>query len=163
MYEHEIIKTALLHYYRFKRNSIIVGTEVDCDSGISDVLVGMDEDIIDVEVKTSIQDLKRDFTKYKHKKPNHTRQANKFYFCIPIDLYEKAIEIIKEYPCYGILVYDNSWRKLFDRIITKKRAKYLNKNTGSINFFRRKIIQRMGSELCNLKEKYIKLQENIND
>ena len=125
------IKLRLLEYYRFKR-AMLAGTEVNVARGIADVLaISMDlKRSYEIEVKTSIQDLKNDF---KNKENKHSKMEDKhpydmtpnyFIFAIPEDLLEKAVLYLKtKNDKYGIiLVEDNG------DIKTIKKPKLLNKS-----------------------------------
>lgn len=78
----------------------------------ADVLMYNEKQIVEVEVKTSFQDLKNELTKRKHKiyeKPTAGYSKilpNKFYFAFPEAMCEnqKVIDFVEEhFPAYGIL------------------------------------------------------------
>jgi hypothetical protein len=70
------IKACLLSYFRFKRNFMYVSTEVGRYN--SDVLVSDGKQIIEIEIKTDLQDLKRE--KHKHKHRIFKELKKDFYF-----------------------------------------------------------------------------------
>ena len=115
----DIIKINVMCYWRFYRACPIVA--IEHNYGYSDVLAvtrsGM---IIETEVKVTLQDLKRDKEKPKHRLmqdiPEEQHGAiyggysrwrgprcHYFYFAIPQSLESKALPIIKEmYPYAGV-------------------------------------------------------------
>ena len=148
------IKTALLKYFRFQR-SMIVGTEINCGvSGIADVLAINDNQSLsyEVEIKTSIADLRKDFKdkNFKHSSLNHDKRYNPnyFYFCVPEELYEKSKEIIySNNKQYGIIIYEiDRWNYGFVKIMN--RAKKLNTSDNEYLFIA--LLKRISSEIVNL-------------
>ena len=134
------LKTALLHYLRFKRQSY-VATEVDYNIGIADVLFipKKDKKVHEVECKISKSDFLNEWSKKEHKhKILQTKNnffLNYFYFCVPKELEEFALEQIKDKP-YGLMVFEENWlhkNKLQEKldlensIVVRKIAKDLLK------------------------------------
>lgn len=125
----DIIKTAVLSYYRFKRQMKCVD-EAWCGVAgeISDVLVESEKGFYDVEIKISKHDLwKGEARKYKHTRYKNSSTikhgANYFIICVPESLLDEARKWVEEVnPNYGILVFlEDRWnnmceRKLFSRI-----------------------------------------------
>jgi len=128
----EIVKQALMRYYLFERQFLLVTTEQVTTYGTADVWV-MDKDYLalEIEVKVSrsdllgelnsIRDIKffnnpttpskqlkkyrkhyRYLTKY-HQYDNKSILPNRFYYCVPASLMDIALEYLKHTP-YGILV-----------------------------------------------------------
>lgn len=128
----EVVKQALMSYYLFERQFLLVTTEQVTTYGTADVWV-MDKDYLalEIEVKVSrsdllselnsIRDIKffnkpttpskqlkkyrkhyRYLTKY-HQYDNVALLPNRFYYCVPIELASIALEYLKDTP-YGILV-----------------------------------------------------------
>ena len=117
------IKAQVASYYRYIRQCPLVALEAPCRledstvSGLADILV-IDKKrfLTEIEVKTSLADLKRDGKKRKHRRflaesasddhrdylgpyPTHL-----FYFAVPEEIVEQALEICKEqYPYAGVL------------------------------------------------------------
>ena len=112
------IKTSLLYYFIFARGMYAV-TEIGTFYGRADVLafprINKQTDIIEVEVKISKDDLKKDFIK-KQKKHNalNNKAANnyisKFYFAVPFDLVDLCNELLKINKLfnYGIIAYSET-------------------------------------------------------
>ncbi len=130
----DFIKLRLLEYYRFKR-AMLAGTEVNVARGIADVLaISIDlKRSYEIEVKTSIQDLKNDF---KNKENKHSKMEDKhpydmtpnyFIFAIPEDLLDKSLKVLKnKNNKYGIItINDNGELK------THRRADILNTSDNS--------------------------------
>ena len=96
-----------MYYYRFKRQFICC-SEVKTDFyELSDVLVSTKKHIIEIEIKTSKQDLiKGEARKQKHTRPNEKRIVNKFYVCVPTELVEDAkLWIAMTNPSYGLIEF----------------------------------------------------------
>lgn len=101
------IKTKVLHYYRFKRRFHYIATEAGAFN--SDILVSDGREVIEIEVKTSWQDVLNDFKKAKHKiysNPTHKyhfeHTPNKFFFAVPSKLVSPLKDLIKK-SSYGII------------------------------------------------------------
>jgi hypothetical protein len=117
MINSEIIKTAVMSYYRFKRQ-MICADEVYCGRGLSDVLVESEKGYYDIEIKVSKSDLWRG----EARKPKHSLYLNEVYkekglvpnyfiICVPEGLLEEAKKWVEETnKNYGILVFmDSKW------------------------------------------------------
>lgn len=108
----EKIKIAVLAYWKFKRHHMMGA--IECKN--ADVFtVTRTYMTTDTEVKVSISDMQREArTKYyKHRRfiennPERWAQpfTHYFYFAVPIDLQDKALDVIKgRYPYAGLLVF----------------------------------------------------------
>jgi hypothetical protein len=120
----EIIKTALMSYYRFKRQMICVD-EAYCNSGLSDVLVESKNGFYDIEVKINKYDLwKGEATKKKHLNNIKTYlQTNYFCICVPTELLEEAKKWVEQTnPKYGILEFDSAY---YERYKTRRSNRFL--------------------------------------
>ena len=157
------VMTALMCYFRYKRNAL-VASEVDLYSyGKSDIVADTGKVTYDVEIKTTINDLKRDFKKYKHSMLDYAAGKssywvpNYFYFCLPVLLIDKAKVIINEQGNkFGILSYDyeNSRFYIPEKFIKSVQIgkKIHNRYDTGI---RKKIVKRLSSELCIIyQDKY---------
>lgn len=137
----EKMKCALLHYIRFKRQAY-VATEVNYNVGIADILFipKNGKKIYEVECKISKSDFLNEWKKKEHKHSILQNKANFFlnyyYFCVPKELEEFALEQIKDLP-YGLLVYKEQWYyknkleerlELSDSVVVVKTAKDLVPN-----------------------------------
>lgn len=154
-----IIKTALLAYLRFK-NRNYVSTETSVFHGfIADILAyNMDSEYItEIEVKCNFSDLKNEITnkEYKHKhiyeNSKYIFKPNKFYFCIPIELKDKALNFIKEVNNnYGLIAFER--KKLpKNSVHIVKNAKLLHKEKSKDLL--KLLMLRTTSDLCNKYEK----------
>jgi len=162
------LKMSLMHYFRYKRQGL-VATEVDLGhNGVSDVLAYVEDKVIEVEVKVSISDLKSEFiNKTKHyafaksvtdKYIQRYHIPNLFYFCVPIDLFEKTEKILDENKSNaGIMVYDPTAGKKFrqgrpmDFISIQRKSKMLHNQV--LPEIKERIISRICSEVCIFHEK----------
>ena len=121
----DIIKCALMSYFRFKRQWLCADEAYDGFGGNADVLVDTGTEIHEVEIKVSKYDLEKlELRKYKHRKIkdqdwnkwSKNYEPNKFSLCVPIELQEDAKNWInKVNKQYGLIVYQNKWG---DRLLT---------------------------------------------
>ena len=157
------LKTALLHYLRFKRQAY-VATEVSYHLGIADILFSPKKEkcIYEVECKISKSDF---LNEWKHKDNKHKLlekgnvQIDYFYFCVPKDLEEFALEQIKDTK-YGLMTFEEKWVKykrglqekldLCDCISVTKIAKKLKEDTVYYEHMKSLISLRAMSELATL-------------
>ncbi len=115
------IKASVAAHFRYDRQNPLIAFEAS--DGLSawggepaDVLVVNERRfLIEIEVKVSIQDLKRDQKKRKHQffasqsyyKPF---PVNRFFFAVPQELTGKALDIIEStYPYAGLLTVNGSF------------------------------------------------------
>jgi hypothetical protein len=161
------LKTAALAWLRYVKKMDFVCTEGGRWS--ADVLGVNDNYSIEVEVKVSVADLKREFTtkQTKHFYYNNGLQFAPayFYFAVPPEIAEKALEIVQEHcPKAGLLVltFPGLWGQGFT---VSKKAQRLNKAKPT-EAFKRAVMLRMGSEVCGLhlaleklKKKSVELED----
>jgi len=118
------IKCALMHNFVFSRG-YIGSTEIYSGFGIADTIFikkKNPKDVVEIEIKISKADLIGEF---KHKQNKHTMiekeqcsyhawQANKYYFCVPLELVEFTKELLTKYnkSKYGIIAYQEIWRPI---------------------------------------------------
>jgi len=116
----DIIKTAVLSYYRFRRQMLCVD-EAYCNNGRSDVLVESDKGFYDIEIKISKSDLwQGEARKRKHYNRRNTYlnatylNATYFIMCVPESLLEEAKKWVDQTNSkYGILVFkEDKWNKM---------------------------------------------------
>lgn len=161
------ITANLVAWLRFKKSYEYVAHEVSWINN-SDVLAIKKDEILEVEVKISAQDLKKELRKPAHKKYASNRShyrykvksPTKFYICTTEDLEKKALKIIdKLNPKYGLIIF----KPVVDitgvryklghaagtnlRIV--KNARKLNCHN-NIDRVRMAIAKRMSSALANL-------------
>ena len=137
----DLLKIAVMSYYRFRRGWICADETMDAD-----VLVDSGTEIIEVEVKVSRYDLMVS----EKKKPKHlywkanppayrTRMPNSFLICVPSKLVPDALEFIEEVnPAYGLIEFDSSkYERLAERmerppieecVVIRRRAKGICKD-----------------------------------
>jgi len=143
------IKYALLKYFRFTRQ-MIVATEVNVCGGIADILAinEIRTKSIEVEIKISKADFKREFKdkRYKHWNNTDIRKPNYYYFAFP---HELAEELKSSVPSqYGIIsIFNHNEVKII------QQGTKLNHNTDNKILFDR-IIKRNSSELIKYYGRY---------
>lgn len=108
------IKASVASYWRYIRQYPLVALEANCqleafnDGGQADVLaVTKDRHLIEVEVKLSIGDLRRDKNKLKHRsfRDNLVKYPTRlFYFAVPRELANKVKLLCDQlYPYAGVI------------------------------------------------------------
>jgi len=152
------VKTRVLHYWRYTRRGYdCIATEAGKFK--SDVLVSNGKEIIECETKISRADLRNDFKKKKHgiyQKPSTWYSKwipNKFYFAVPENLVDYAVELSEDYG-YGVI-------KVMDKKITNNRKDIfcsIIKNADTLHSkfktkLHRQIVLRESSELVRLRMK----------
>lgn len=172
----DFMKTKLLEYFRFKRRFPFC-----CTEGIrqADVNACSEDKLIEVEVKISKSDLKREFSKNsgyektsKHddylnqvlvketindgmmcSNISYSISPNLFYLAIPDDLIKAAEdEIERVNPKYGIIIVYSGGGLFGDNIRIYRQAKPLHKNKPD-NKTIKAICQRCTNELITLRQR----------
>lgn len=163
----EHLKYWLFYYYRIKRQFNVCASEVSVGNcWIADFAVVKKNEIIEIEIKTSIADLKNDFKNKKSKfmllesclkgeEVNYNYIPNYFYYCVPEKIAIKAYEILKDTP-YGLIIIPNHHYADHDFFYPRKGSERFNKSY-PIELEKR-IITRMASEILGLRAKILKLK-----
>jgi hypothetical protein len=150
-----VLKTEALCWLRFGKHMHVVATEAGYWS--ADVLGCNEKFSVEVEVKISVADLKREFTS---KSSKHYLYANAegatgptkgtpnyFYFYVPQEIEAQALEVIeKECPKAGLAVYEGGFMDGKKTRVAKRPTKLHSKEPTPK--FKETILKRMGSELC---------------
>lgn len=151
------IKAALLSNFRFANNYPIIATEAGLYKADVIALNPIQNKFIEVEVKISKTDLLSDLKKPKHffyKKIQGDYVPRQFYYCVPNDLVDVALDMVKDLP-YGVIRYrthshlnKDVYDRVHNRVIIVKRAKNLHNNNIQSCVID-DLIKRMASELAN--------------
>lgn len=148
------MKMCVLCWFRFKKRWNYVATEV---GGFNADVVGANSQYLyEVEVKVNKRDFTADFQKSKHEiYKNHDSVSswgkgwipNKFFFAVPEDMVDFALEQLKDYDKYGLVTvsWKDWWRN--PQIKTIKQAKFMHKRPTSKKALDL-ILLRMSSEIC---------------
>lgn len=153
------LKTALMAYWRFKKQSLCCD-EVSFAGGNSDILVDTGKEVIDIECKISKSDLKADIKKPKHEAnknqlSRYISVPNKFYICVPTSLVEEAKKWTEEVNInYGVIEFSEvkyeqykNWDRYWDKMVKIiKKAKILKEEYKSK---KEEISYRLNSALIN--------------
>lgn len=149
------LKTEALCWLRFGKKMEYVCTEGGYWE--ADVLGLSEKFAIEVEVKMSRQDLKREFRSkaskhylYNNVDGSPSKQVpNYFYFYVPAELEAAAMEIIgSECPKAGLAIYEPfGWARDGKKTRVAKRPTKLHDTPPTSNFIHT-VLLRMGSELC---------------
>lgn len=146
----DILKNAILEYFRFERQYYICATEVRLWNQTSDIIICNDNDeIIDIEIKISYNDFLADFKKRKHIKDISGYPylyANKLYYCVPAEIKDQCLLYltVNNFP-YGLISFNGIL------IIIKKCKKINGLTEDLIKTIKRKIILRLSSEMVFLR------------
>lgn len=121
----DIIKATISMAYRDKQ--YITCTEFrfsHWEGHKKDVLAVKDNELIEFEIKINKSDLLSDGKKKKHKKPP---TVNKFYYVVPPDLVDAAIQFTERInPLYGVISHDYPYKgNLSQGIHVAKNARLL--------------------------------------
>jgi len=152
-------KVKVLHYFRFVRRFKFIATEVGRFN--SDILVSDETQIIEIEVKCSIADLKNEIKKRKHSiysEPTSYYKKyipNYFFFAVPESLIERIKLYLSDSP-YGLISISEKEIKAKKDVYCKimKKSKQIHKNFNLK--LHDQIVLRMGSELIRGRLKELK-------
>lgn len=155
MIDSKYIKACLSAYFRFKRATSCIATEVGYFN--ADFIAVGRNGFLEIEIKVSKADLNNDFKKAKHQiyatKKNDAWCPQQFYFAVPEELVEYALGKCADKP-YGVLAVrecsDNSNRSWMDRVRVVKRAKKIHNNPIQPKV-KNIIYSRLASEMTNLR------------
>lgn len=154
------LKTALLYYFRFKRNYLCTDECVSYRGEIADILVDTGKQTYEIEIKLNKADLNKEKKKGKHKNVSDPIYwgANKFSICVPTELIPYAEKWIEEVnPKYGLIEFKSDYYEeyksrwvinrwdIFLKVIKRPSILHSNYN-GNL---RKAIISRLPSALCN--------------
>ena len=107
------IRTSCLEWLRLQQRCAFIATEVGSFS--ADVFGVSETKAIELEIKVSMGDLKRDFRKYKHNYYNGEQYGSNyqldwhpthFYFVVPEEMLAEAKEFVAKHPHglkYGVI------------------------------------------------------------
>ena len=143
------MKALLFKYFRYERQMHCI-SEFRCEykSDIEDIIAFTKFERICVEIKISKNDFLADF-KTKEKHANFAKRYTKFYFCVTQDLKDFALEHLKEYPNYGLLIFNETENHI--AICVAKNAK--DNKVVQFNRSLDRLFLRMSSELTTLRQK----------
>ena len=166
------MKAEALAWLRFGKRMQAVCTELKVYGGswIPDVIGASPTAVVEVEVKISINDLRRDFGKaaklFRYQKAEETqatsRVPNYFYYMVPLELRDAAHDVIKEnLPQAGLIV----WRPDFHVLPGKnleivKAAARLHTQPPSQTFLH-EVFLRTSSELASARVAMVSLQNEV--
>ena len=151
------IKTKILHYFRIHKRFYYLASEASRFE--SDILISNGTTIFEIEIKCSKSDLLADFKKKKHvtyKNPSKhylSLMPNRFYFAVPPELTQDALNLVKDTK-YGVIEVSEATLKVTKFIKYCKIVKEAeNLKEGLSKKLLHKLLLRMGSELLRLRIK----------
>lgn len=98
------MEVAIANFFGYRQNIIVPNISWGLLSHEVDLLIVRKSGVaIEVEIKTSLSDLKADFTK-KHKHIERLNRISYFYYAMPYSVYEKGKDLIPQNA--GIIVCD---------------------------------------------------------
>lgn len=178
MRKSDIIKLELMKYFRFEKGMVFVCSECINQSDINAI---NDKCLVEVEVKISKSDFRREFeaptlkngTYWKAKKhefyanPENAYSSyiipNKFYFCVPEEMEQWAMEYLRgKNQKYGLLVYDVNILGKTSSIRLAKGARQLQTNPPNNNTWKQ-MGQRVTNEMITLKQKFNRLKQEVEE
>jgi len=152
------IKAALLFYFRFKRQGIFL-TECNIEGPIADIYGYLSSFSYEIEVKISISDLRNEIKKDRYKW-NCENEASYYYFCVPIEILDKAQKFINSnFPNAGIIAWDRRRSNFYGAIHIYQRGIKRNKKKRIDNNFPLFFLKRMSSEIQDKLQKMCKYEE----
>lgn len=155
------IKTKLLKYFKWERNYDIVCTEmvyyILAKIVVADLIAVNKHEIVEIEIKTSISDLRADFLNKieKHEIYNipemmTIQMPNRLYYCVHKDMCNEATPIIlSKNKKYGIIIYYDIGG--YPYISIEKRASKLHNFNNSK--LRDIVIRRVSKQFVDLHNK----------
>lgn len=163
------LKHYVMKKFRFENGYHFSATEVYCGDQIwlADCLFLNGKSAVEVEIKVSMSDLKNDFKKkeIKHNilnkriKGNLDFIPNKLYFAVPEKIIKKAYQFLKDTP-YGLICIPkaHNFNDYFHWI--KESEKF---NEIYPKGLEKLVISRMSSEIINLRQKVLNLQNELSN
>lgn len=147
-----VVKNALLRYYRFDRGFPYVATECWDE----DVVVSDGKKLLCIEVKISWADYRAEFQKAKHKAKSQywskyvrakKNNPNRVYFAAPVTLATRiATDLDQSAPIYGVLSIDD-----YGNVSVFRKAQEIhNKPVNSASL--EDMVKRLTSELITMRE-----------
>jgi len=161
MKKSEVIKTALMCYYRFRRQCFAID-EAWVYGGNADVLVDNGKEIHEIEIKISKYDLTVNETKkFKHNAYQNFKRTdripNKFSICVPEDLVDEAIKWVEKInPKYGVIQCSEN-NPYGGSILIRRTARSLH--DGYSDRLRKKLCMRMSSKIIGILQKRFQDEE----
>lgn len=164
----DIIKAAVASYYRYKKQYPMVAFEMDSalksyvNGELADILiVGSDRYLIEVEVKISLADLRKDKGKSKHRhfqRDDGIMPTRYFFFALPQTLANEAYLLCDNMFTYaGVLGVAGSSQ---DQVYSYRRARQLNAD----RLPKKLVINMVRSQsatICRLATKVSELKEEL--
>ncbi len=168
------IKASLMDFYTFQRSAKLVCTELWDGFSIADFIAIIKNNVIEVEIKISVQDLYNELKKGKerynweikngiYEKCNHTLvqkhsvisdgknmylTPNKFYFCVPTYMLEETIIFANKLNTkYGVIRFDETSKYASRALRIAKSALLLHKEN-NVTKYEPKMIERMSNDLA---------------
>jgi len=127
------VKLAVLMYLRYEKQYPLVALESDCNLNtygpLADVMaVDKERRLVEVEVKVTLADFRRDKKKRKHsllsREDNGYLPTSYFYFAVPTEIANKvAFECAQLYPYAGVLGTGGSRVAVYRRVRQRQAKK----------------------------------------
>ena len=165
------MKLALLWHFKWRLNYPLVITEGTISynyHGLADILALRKTMAVEVEIKKSLCEIKRDL-KVKQLKHWHylngafsDRIPNKFYFALPSGFKDATLQKYKDIipKPYGLIVVENDNYKPHG-CHTAKRGQYLTRRTDHLEKLKERISWRLTAENIHLREKLMEKNNAI--
>jgi hypothetical protein len=171
----KLIKLILMYKYRYKDGFMVTSECMGHGDGIADIITYdlNKKSMIEIEIKISKQDLKKDIKKIKHTMYRDRDNTNiqKFYYAVPTFLVEYTREFLIEHDLnYGIIEiityevehFEFKYFANFEKLMrVEKRCTRFNKNEPSdrqVYAF----MKRISSELVSREQELFLLNNGFN-
>ncbi len=175
------MKAAILSYWRYSQQAPIVALESNPllksfnMGGQADVMaVTANRQLVIIEIKVDIDDLRRDFKKPLHEKlkaallgdlplfgKGSQSPAHKFYFAVPVEIARDASRIIEErYPYAGLLAVRSHYFCITPDVMVYRQAVKLPRPKVSLLELAR-MSREQSATICRLLFKVNELEERL--
>ncbi len=167
----EEMKLAVMWHFKWRLNYPLViteGTITRSYYGLADILALRKTMAVEVEIKKSFCEIKRDLKKKQLKHWHYLKGAfsdripNKFYFALPSGFKDTTLEKYKDIipKPYGLIVVeDDDFRP--HSCHTVKRGQYLTKCTDHLEKLNERVSWRLTAENIDLRDENIHLRKKL--
>ena len=142
------VKASVACYFRYTRQNVMISFErpLNQHAGTPDVLtVDKNRNLIEIEVKVSVADMKNDAKKrvwkMRQKLPDLYPMPYQFYYAVPHKLKDKAMKLLDEWKAQGkmcgsaglLIVHDSPPNRLGFKDVSVERRAPLNKKAKKLS------------------------------
>lgn len=153
----EYIRACCANWLRYDRHCALIAFERGLHWQIKPDVIGITDErfMIEIEVKVSIADLRRDFKKMRWTKYHHGHYPRLFYYAVPRDLVEKARPIIPDRAGLMAPAEDTRYGSHRMRVVKRAPIDPLAKRASMRQMV--DLVKHQSGTLCKLAAKVAKL------